>query len=180
MKKYIIILALFNCLIGYGQEFTLTTTNTKVSWTGYAELGSFKQEGSIKIESGALLIENDLIKSAQVIIDMKTIEHADQSLSDHLSKKDFFWSKKYPTATLESTSISCKKITGNLSIRGITQVIQFPYEMVKEGGKTIITGKMIIDRTLYDIKYNSSSYFQDLGNYAIKNEFELSFKMEMY
>jgi len=38
-------------------------------------------------------------------------------------------------------------------------------------------GKMTIDRTLYNIKYNSSSYFQDLGNYAIKNEFELKFEL---
>ncbi len=179
MKTLIIILAFFSCLISYGQEFVLTPANTKVSWTGYGELGGFKQEGSIKIKSGTLLIEKDVITSAEIIIDMKTIEHADPSLSDHLSKKDFFWSKKYPTARLESTSIDNEMVSGNLSIRGVTQLIQFPYEKVKMGKNIIIKGKITIDRTLYEIKYNSSSYFQDLGNYAIKNTFDLNFEIKI-
>jgi len=179
MKIIIVILACFNCLTVFSQEFILNTDNTKVMWTGYGELGSFKQEGSINIKGGSISIENDLIKSAEVIIDMKTINHSDKSLSDHLVKKDFFWAKKYPTATLETTAISCEIITGNLSIRGITLPIQFPYEKEKIGTKTFIKGKMTIDRTKYDIKYNSSSYFQDLGNYAIKNAFDLSFEIEI-
>ncbi len=36
---------------------------------------------------------------------------------------------------------------------------------------------MKLDRTKFDIKYNSSSYFQDLGNYAIKNDFDLEYEL---
>jgi len=178
MKILIIILALFQVVTASSQQFQLNPKSSKLAWTGYGEIGDFKQSGTIKARAGSLMLaENGTIQSAQVVIDMKSIHHADKNLSKHLLKKDFFNSKKYPTAELVLLSIEDHQVTANLTIKGITHAITFPIQFEKEGTRMIIKGAVTIDRTKYGIKYNSSSYFQDLGNYAIKNEFDLSFEL---
>jgi len=177
MKILITIVALFHFLAVTGQSFQLNPKNSKLTWIGYAEVGGFKQEGTINVKAGSLTFENEKIKSAKVVIDMNTINHADKNLSKHLCKKDFFWSKKYPIAELILLSIEESKVTANLTIKGITHAITFPIQLEKNGAQIMIKGELTIDRTIYGIKYNSSSYFQDLGNYAIKNEFDLSFEL---
>lgn len=177
MKTFITIIALLHFLTASSQQLTLNPKKSKVEWTGYGEVGDFKQEGTIKAKEGSLTLENGQVKSASVVIDMKTIKHQDKSLSKHLLKKDFFWSRKYPTARLDITSIQNDTIIGALTIKAVTHPIEFPIVLEERGASIRIKGSMTIDRTLYGIKYNSSSYFQDLGSYAIKNEFDLRFEV---
>jgi hypothetical protein len=177
MKTFITIIALIQFLTASGQQFILNPEKSKVEWTGYGEIGDFKQEGAINVKEGSLSLVDGIIISAKVIIDMNTIRHQDKNLSKHLSNKDFFWSKKYPTAQLDITSIENNNAIAELTIKNITHSINFPIQFDRRGETIIIKGNMTIDRTLYGIKYNSSSYFQDLGNYAIKNKFDLSFEV---
>jgi len=93
------------------------------------------------------------------------------------AKKDFFWTKKYSTAHLDIISIVSDTVTAELTIKEITHPIHFPIDYQHRGSTIVTSGSMTIDRTLYGIKYNSNSYFQDLGNYAIKNEFDLNFEI---
>lgn len=177
MKMYLTIILIFTLCAGFSQEFKLNPEKSKIEWIGYGEIGDFKQNGDIKAKEGNLSLNGDHIEKALVIINMKTINHEDKSLSDHLKKKDFFWSRKYPTAQLTFTSLINNQITGELTIRGISHTITFPVEIIKNCNDIVVKGNMRIDRTKYDIKYNSSSFFQDLGNYAIKNEFDLNFEI---
>lgn len=177
MKTLITILALFGFLATSAQQYKLNPKKSKVEWIGYGEIGDFKQQGTIDVKEGSITLEDKTIKSAKLVIDMKSISHPDKSLSKHLAKKDFFWSKKYPTAQLDIVAIENDTVTADLTIRGITKPINFPMQLEQEGTSIIAKGTMTIDRTIYDIKYNSSSYFQDLGNYAIKNEFDLNFEV---
>ena len=68
-------------------------------------------------------------------------------------------------------------MTADLTIRGITKTVSFDVENKEDQGVFTAVGMISIDRTKFDIKYNSSSFFQDLGNYAIKNEFDLRFEL---
>ena len=61
-------------------------------------------------------------------------------------------------------------------IRGKKQIISVPVKFQKQAENLIVAGTIVLDRTKFDIKYNSSSYFQDLGNYAIKNDFDLDYE----
>jgi polyisoprenoid-binding protein YceI len=59
-----------------------------------------------------------------------------------------------------------------LTIKGITKGISFPATLKKVGSKYIANASFSIDRTKWDIRYGSSSFFDNLGNKAIKNEIE--------
>ena len=159
------------------QEYALDTKKSNLKWKGYGEIGGFTQEGEISALDGSLMMKSGELVSTEIIIDMTTIENSDQNLASHLKNKDFFYVKKYPTASLRLKEFENGVLTADLTIRGITKTISFEPNIIQDGNSVMAQGEIKIDRTLYDIKYNSSSYFQDLGNYAIKNEFDLRFDL---
>ncbi|MEM9821894.1 MAG: YceI family protein [Bacteroidota bacterium] len=178
MKKLILSLVLsisFTTL--FAQQYQLNIGQSQLHWKGYGEVGGFSQEGSITPKRGQIQMEEEELKNASLVIDMKSIKNEDKSLTKHLKNKDFFYVKKYPEANLEMITFCDGMMQANLTIRGITKAIECPVEIMASKGKVKVKGKVTIDRTQFDIKYNSSSYFQDLGNYAIKNDFDLSFEL---
>lgn len=58
---------------------------------------------------------------------------------------------------------------GKLTIKGVRKPVTVEIAVNSQHIKASAT----IDRTLFGIKYNSASYFQDLGSYAIRNTFEI-------
>jgi polyisoprenoid-binding protein YceI len=95
-------------------------------------------------------------------------------LDGHLKSADFFGVEKFPTATLEFINVSGKdgsyKIKANLTIKETTKAVEF--SMTVKGNTA--TANLEIDRTEYDIKYGSSSFFDDLKDKAIYDNFDLS------
>ncbi|MEM9888177.1 MAG: YceI family protein [Bacteroidota bacterium] len=85
--------------------------------------------------------------------------------------------KNYPTAILQFEQAATGVISGELLLKGVTGEVRFLPKVQKKGNQVIVLGDATIDRTKYGIKYNSSSYFQDLGNYAIKNDFDIAFEL---
>lgn len=159
------------------QTYELNTTASILNWTGYAEVGNFSQSGTLKVKKGTITLENDEIKNLKVLVDMTSIAHESQDLESHLKNKDFFYVEKYPVAELNYIERKGNKLICKLTIRGKSENIEIPINLIKEGKNLILKGKITIDRTKFDIKYNSSSYFQDLGSYAIKNDFELAYEL---
>ena len=101
-----------------------------------------------------------------------------QKLVGHLKSDDFFGVKQNPTASLtitKSTKFSKGKatVTANLTIKGKTESITF--EVVKNG--TIYTTKLEIDRSKYDVRYGSTSFFDSLGDKAIDDIFTLKINL---
>jgi polyisoprenoid-binding protein YceI len=70
--------------------------------------------------------------------------------------------------------VNSYNLTADLTIKGITKSITFPATFKMVGNKFEGVAKITIDRTLWDIKYGSSNFFEGLGDKAIKNEIELS------
>ena len=110
-----------------------------------------------------------------------TGEYMDKLLG-HLKSEDFFGVEKNPITKFDITKIDYTtpknaNITGNLTIKGITNSITFP-ATVSVKGKTFTAEakQVIIDRTKFDIRYGSKSFF-NLGDKAIDNDFELSIKL---
>ena len=66
------------------------------------------------------------------------------------------------------------EVTAELTIKGITNPIIF--DMHVENYEAM--AKLSIDRTKYDIRYRSNSFFDNLGDIAINNEFELDIKLK--
>ena len=151
---------------------------SEIKWTGYGEIGGYSLTGNINLKTGNFIIENDKIKSGSIIIDMKSLNHYDNHLKEHLKGEDFFEVTKYPTATFvisSSKNIGNGEIevSGNLTIKKVSKPIVFKMKQ----NQNIFTGKIMIDRTIFGVQYNSKSFFDNLGNQAIKDNFDLEFKL---
>ena len=181
MKTMLTIISLlFSFGVLHAQTWTLIPEKCEVIWTGYGEIGNFAQTGTLEISQGDLTYNDQKKLSGQIKFDLTSIDHEDQNLEKHLKAKDFFHVKKYPNATFDLTQLSKNQATGNLTIKGKTNSVSFEIDSTQLDSSFIIQGSLSIDRTKFDIKYNSNSFFQDLGNYAIKNEFDLTFKLYFY
>ena len=181
MTKLIFILAM-TLLTGQtqftkAQSLVLDTSSSKLKWTGYSEVGNYSQSGTVKPKSGTLTMVNDDIKDLKIVVDMTTLTHESNDLESHLKNKDFFYVDKYETAEINYVEKKGDKLICKLAIREKSQNIEIPINFSKEENSLILKGRIIIDRTKFDIKYNSASYFQDLGSYAIKNEFDLEYEL---
>jgi polyisoprenoid-binding protein YceI len=95
-------------------------------------------------------------------------------LEGHLKSDDFFSVEKHPTSTLvftnvKSTGKNSYEVTGDLTIKGITKPITFDVSIY--GNKATATAK--IDRAEYNVRYGSGSFFDNLGDKTIYDEFDL-------
>ena len=100
------------------------------------------------------------------------------NLTGHLKSPDFFGVEKNPTATLVLKSVTPKAgtefdVKADLTIKGKTNEVTFPatITVTKEDVKVVANFK--IDRTKFDIKYGSGSFFENLGDKAIENDFNV-------
>ncbi len=159
------------------QSFEIDVKNSLLNWTGYAEVGGYSQTGTLNVSGGTMELTDGSLTKAEVVVNMKTITSEEKDLENHLKQEDFFYVKKFPEAMLNFKGMDNASFLFELTIRGITQTLEFPIDLEKTESGYTVTGKVTIDRTKFDIKYNSSSYFQDLGSYAIKNEFDLEYRL---
>lgn len=161
-----------------------TIVTSEILWTGYGEIGGYSLTGKIKLKDANIEVDGDSLKAATILIDMASINHDDKNLESHLKNLDFFDVSKYATAAFETVRIENLNKTsaiavGNLTIKGITLPMTIPLSITKKGSNKTLKAKMSIDRTKYGIKYNSKSFFGDLGDQAIKNNFILEFMVEI-
>jgi len=161
----------------------IKTDSSKVVWKGYKVTGS--HEGTIALQSGSLSFEEDKLTGGKFVIDMTTIASTDLTgeykgkLEDHLKSEDFFGTEKFTTATLIFTKAKAKgknsyTVTGDLTIKEKTNPVTF--EISVYGNKA--TTSLKVDRTKYDIKYGSPSFFNGLKDKAIYDEFDLVADLE--
>jgi polyisoprenoid-binding protein YceI len=105
-------------------------------------------------------------------------ENYNQKVVGHLKSDDFFGVEKYPSATFEVTGSSKfsngkATLSGDITIKGKTESISF--EVVR--AEKEYTAKVEIDRSKFDVKYDSNSFFDNLGDKAIDDIFELEIKL---
>lgn len=165
-------------------NYTIDTKSTTATWLCKKVTG--QHTGTISISKGAVITENGSIKGGSFEFDMTSIANTDLTdkewngkLIGHLKSDDFFSVEKNPTTTFEITKATLKSgndydIVGKLTIKGITNEITFP-AMIKMDEKTIVTiAKITVNRTKFDIKYGSASFFESIGDKAISDDFELN------
>ena len=168
------------------QSVKVNTMKSKLTWVGKKVTG--EHTGTIMLKSGEIILNGKEIAGGTFVFDMKTIKVTDlegdmkKQLEGHLESDDFFSVANHPKAKfvikgVEKIKGNEYKIKGNLTIKGITKPVIFK-SMVKVKGKMVmVKGSAIVDRTKYDIKYGSGSFFKGLGDKVINDEFALSFEI---
>jgi polyisoprenoid-binding protein YceI len=189
MKKITLFLSLLIIATSFAwaQSYKIDTEKSTVAWLAKKVTG--QHNGTVKIKAGELAFTKGVLKKGSFVFDMTTIVNEDIKDADynakligHLKSEDFFSVEKNPEAIFVISSVIAKgKVTytvkGNLTIKGITQPIEFPATVQIENG--IVTGvaNIKVDRTKFNIRYGSKKFFGSIGDKAINDEFEITVKI---
>lgn len=173
---------------GTGEELVVDTVASSIHWIGSKIGGS--HHGTIGIKSGHLAINGQELASGAFIIDMNKIvdiDLTDKKMNDmlvtHLKSEDFFDVAKYPESTFTLTKIEAASnasdsvthmVSGNLKMKDVEKNITFGAKITKEGEEyKAVTVPFTIDRTQWNVKYGSKSFFSDLKDNVINDNIEL-------
>ncbi|WP_093368146.1 YceI family protein [Psychroflexus sediminis] len=156
---------------------------SSITWEGEKLTGS--HEGTIDLKDGYFLMEDGELVGGEFTADMTSINVTDlegdsrEKLMGHLRSDDFFGVDTHETATFVINTVAKKKdnvygISGDLTIKGKTNPIAFDMEMNENSATTNLT----IDRTKYDVRYGSNTFFDNLGDKTIYDEFDLAINLK--
>jgi polyisoprenoid-binding protein YceI len=106
---------------------------------GYGHMGFSHQQSQFDKVSGSLTYD-DAAKtgSANVVIDISSVDTGSAMLNEHLQSADFFDVAKYPTATFQSTALRFDgdmpvALEGNLTVHGVTRPVTLTITHFKHG-----------------------------------------------
>lgn len=183
----VVILSTLTAFSTFADEYKVDPKASNVKWTAEKVTGG--HWGHIDIKSGNLIVDNGKITDGQFTTDMSSIVVKDlepgewnTKLLNHLKSEDFFHVAKHKEADFDIRIIKDLgngkiKVTGDLTIKGIKKQITFDTDYKINGNKITANAVMVVDRTRYDIKYGSGSFFDSLGDKTIYDEFTLNINL---
>ncbi len=193
MKTIILFIAVIGILFAsktQASEATLRLVPEKSTfgWVGKKVTG--QHNGVISITSGQVTVAGNSVTGGTFVVDMTTIKDLDikddkdrAKLERHLKSADFFEVETYPTATFVISSVTPlspgeqdanHSVTGDLTIKGITHSITFPASIQETETGYSATADFTVDRSRWNVRYGSGSFFKGLGDKLIHDDFEVS------
>ncbi len=181
MKKLLSIVALLVSVVAIGQTKRLHLKGSNLQWEAKKVVAG-GHKGTLAFKSGELTYKNNELTGGTFVVDMNSLAVTDEGMDakgkekliGHLKSDDFFSVKKFPTATLTLKQVTRTqqgyKAKGDLTIKGITKPVEV--ELLR----TTVEGyasTLVVNRTEFDIKYGSGSFFSNLGDKAIEDNFTL-------
>jgi len=169
-------------------EYNTISDNSVIIWKANKIVGG--HEGTISITKASVSTRGNKIAKGSFIIDINTLECTDipkeeegnAKLVSHLLNEDFFDVEKFPSAKFEITNIKDNKLSGNLTLKGITKNITFDTKIETSDDSIIISSDTFtIDRTEWNINHNSGKIMDAaaLGDYLIKDDVELKINVKV-
>ena len=135
--------------------YAITPENSKIEFVGSKVTG--KHDGGFKQFQGEVQVADGKVSHAKVTLDATSLWSDNERLTRHLKSADFFDVEKYPTAVFETTSISGEgdnsKVTGNLTMHGITKQISFPAKININDDAVTLAAEFSINRFDFEMKY---------------------------
>ena len=168
-------------------EYQIDKTKSVVRWIGRTPVKF--HDGTIDIQEGNFFVDDNGILNGNIIIDMESINCTDlsgggkKSLEEHLMNDDFFSVNKFKTSKINISSEMKPNnglidFKGNLEIKNISNPISFKSSINKTPeGKYTASSKLTFDRSMYNIKYKSKSFFSDLGDKFINDDIEIELEI---
>lgn len=184
MKKFktlaILALLAFSTATISAQTKKIDVTKSEIKWVGEKVTG--QHEGTINLKDGTLVFKGKKLIGGAFTVDMNSIVVTDlktgegkEKLEGHLKSEDFFGTEKFTTSKLVFKTIAAKgenvyKVTADLTIKEITHPVTFDLTV----NENVATTTFKINRTKYNIKYGSGSFFDNLGDKVIYDDFVLT------
>ena len=165
------------------QEYSLNTSSSELKWTG-TELTTKIHYGSIDFKSGTITLSEGQPVGGKFVVNMTTLKNEDLPeayrgrLEGHLKSDDFFSVDKFSEAILEingSNKLSSGSfdVNGNLTIKGITEPINFSMSTSDDHWVANLT----FDRSKYNVRFRSGTFFENLGDKLIYDDIVIETKL---
>jgi len=170
--------------------------SSRILWKGFKPLG--EHTGEIKVKYGNFLFLDTVLVGGEIVVDMSSIictdiedEANNAKLVNHLKSEDFFNVDSFSTAKIkikkmipygefdtrqEESTGQVYKAIADLTIKDITKEIKFKinlYKYTSGSGYVSASTRIEIDRSDFDVKYGSGSFFDALGDKIIYDEIRL-------
>jgi len=140
--------------------------------------------------NGTVVVDDsDIAKSSvQVTIDATTVDTREPDRDKHLKSPDFFDVAKYPTITFNSTKVENAgngklKVTGDLTIRGVTKTVVLevsnPKAPIKDPWglqRTAVSGTTKLNRQDFGVAWNKTL---DAGGVVVSDNVDITLDIEM-
>ena len=166
--------------------------NSNIDWIGRKVTG--EHSGTLNLSDGFVIWNGKSITGGKLTFDMISIKNTDiespewkEKLEKHLMAEDFFFADSFPHAileiknhrqTIDDKSENIDQIIADLTIRGITHEISFPLEIYQTKSVHNAEGTIEINRSLFNIRYKSGTFFEDLGDRMIYDDFTVQFSLQ--
>ncbi len=190
MKNYFKILKIITIFICsslsiHGQDKSLNIESSTIRWYG-EEITGKQHYGDLKFSNGNIQINDKVISSGNFMVNMNSLTVEDLSgggkkrLEGHLRSAAFFGVSDHPQASLNISSIGEIKgdsqiLDGELTIKGIKHPISFSITLNSENNASAI---LVFDRSKYDVRFRSGSFFDELGDKLILDDIKLEVALE--
>jgi polyisoprenoid-binding protein YceI len=188
MKKFFVfaafaVLALTSATVIKPVTYKIDAAKSTFKWTGKKVTGT--HWGYIKFTDGNITTDGTNITGGAFTVDMNSLDCQDMpadkggaKLVGHLKADDFFGTDKFPTSNLVIKSATAKgggqfDVKADLTIKGSTNEITFPATIAMDGKTLTAKAVFKVDRTKFGIKYGSGNFFENLGDKAISNDFDV-------
>ena len=169
-------------------NYKVNTETSKIQWKGFKPSGS--HYGTINLDNGNFIVKNDKIIGGEFTINMNSIvdldmpEHNENNakLVGHLKSVDFFDVEKYPIGSFQIKETENKDgktlIKGELTLKDISHPVSFLADIkIKNGQLTLKSETFKVDRSKWNIRYKSKSFFDDLKDKFIEDDMEISIEV---
>lgn len=192
-KSGILILAIalitmsFTNPIKFGKNsLNVDVSSSTITWKGYKPTGS--HNGTIMLQTGTLEMDGENLVGGSFTVEMSSIKDADGSakLEGHLKSADFFDVDTFTISTFKITEVAENGeeeeglviVTGEMTIKGITKEISFSAEVSKTEDSVVFESENFqINRADFNVKYMSKSFFDNLKDKFVNDEFDLQVKL---
>jgi len=161
----------------------VNTQKSTIEWEGGS--ATTTHNGLISLKSGNLEISDGKLTGGTFEVDMTSITNLDVSeayrgkLENHLKSEDFFDADAFPTAQLIIVKATEEKenlyrIIADFTVRDITKSIEFDATLTPSGNSYKASANFTFDRSEYEVKHRSGSFFMDLGDKLIYDEIKVA------
>jgi polyisoprenoid-binding protein YceI len=169
--------------------YSIATASSTVQWTarktlvdGYEDTGEFPVSGEVTVATGRQLSATTTFDMANLeVVSVSNQNAGTDRLASHLRSEDFFAVDQYPTSSLATTDVTSASsattsfaVTADLTMKGVTNEVSFPAEIGMSGDDLIVRADTEIDRSRWNVRYGSPSFFNDLGNNVIGDMVDIS------
>ena len=142
------------------ESVTFTIKNFGINTSG--EIKGLK--GTIKWDAS-----NPSASVFNVTVDAKTINTGNDMRDNHLRKDEYLDVEKHPLITFTSTAVTASNVKGNLTIKGVTKEVSFPYTVKAANGGYVFQG---------DFEINRRDFGVGSGSISLSNTLTVSLKVQ--